>query len=262
MDGWQQRQSSKGRCPFNFSLAQNPVDTRGFDPDPLLLPKQADLADQLSVWYYGEALCKIVQYSWLFSSHLMSFAIVCIALDRVRTVYRLMHIEKNGKVPRSSATQLAFVKRLIVAAYVISAVLSVPQFHVWRVIEGENFSQCTTIWHYERASKYEKNPENYEMDVYPLERFYTLFHLLTVFWIPFLMLFCAYLYIVVYLFWYSLKPYSLSTGSPRFVKHSCEVDSNENLSLWNNCAPTSPVPVSTGSIKSGKFLLSSRFDML
>jgi len=196
-------------------------------------------------WYYGEILCKVVQYSWLFSSHLMSFAIVCIALDRVRTVYRLMHIEKNGKVPGNGASQLTFVKRLIITSYIVSAVLSLPQFYVWTVIKGENLSQCTTIWHYERASNYQQNPEETEMEVYPWERFYTLCHLLTVFWIPFLMLVCAYFYIVMYLFLYSLRPYSVATGSPRLIKHNCEVDSNDNLSIWNNQAL-----ISRGSIKS------------
>uniref|UniRef100_A0A7E4VZ50 G_PROTEIN_RECEP_F1_2 domain-containing protein n=2 Tax=Panagrellus redivivus TaxID=6233 RepID=A0A7E4VZ50_PANRE len=203
-------------------------------------------------WYYGECLCKIVQYSWLFSSHLMSFAIVSIAIDRVRTVYRLMHIEKNGKVPGNSTSQLVFVKRLIVASYIASAVLSLPQFYAWILIESPNFSQCTTIWHNERALNYVQNPSESSMDVYPLERVYSLFHLLTVFWIPFLMLFFAYLYIVTYLFWYSLRPYSVSTASPKLIKHSVEMDvDSENLNLWNNRnpSPLPPLPTVKGTIK-------------
>jgi hypothetical protein len=42
---------------------------------------------------------------------------------------------------------------------------------------------------------------------YQGERLYTLIHLMTVFWLPFLVIFCAYVYIVVYLFYYSLRPY-------------------------------------------------------
>uniref|UniRef100_A0A914Y992 G-protein coupled receptors family 1 profile domain-containing protein n=1 Tax=Panagrolaimus superbus TaxID=310955 RepID=A0A914Y992_9BILA len=93
----------------------------------------------------------------------MSFAIVSIAIDRVRTVYRLMHIEKCGKVPGNSASQLVFVKRLIIATYIASAILSLPQFFAWKVIKGENFSQCTTVWHFERANNYQQNPNDTEM---------------------------------------------------------------------------------------------------
>ena len=44
-----------------------------------------------------------------FCFHLMSFGVVSIALDRLRTVYGLVRMERTGRMPRSSR-QFRFVK--------------------------------------------------------------------------------------------------------------------------------------------------------
>ncbi|CAD5234924.1 unnamed protein product [Bursaphelenchus xylophilus] len=198
-------------------------------------------------WNGGEFMCKAVQYAWDFCFHLMSFGVVGIAVDRLRTVYRLMHMEKNGQ--RSSIRpndQLRFVRRLIMFCYMGAAMFSVPQWFVWTTVDMKTWSQCTTIWHKLRALQYLHNQEIAES--YIGERLYTMFHLLTVFWFPFIILFVAYLYIVVYLFCYSLRPYSISTGPGTLFRMGSETDSNLNLNLWQN-AGTPPNSCLNGSTK-------------
>uniref|UniRef100_A0A915PHW2 G-protein coupled receptors family 1 profile domain-containing protein n=1 Tax=Meloidogyne floridensis TaxID=298350 RepID=A0A915PHW2_9BILA len=106
-------------------------------------------------WSAGEFLCKAMQYSWDFCFHLMSFGVLSIALDRLRTVYGLMRMEKTGKMAGAVASrQIRFVKRLILLSYVGAALVSVPQWFVWTTIDMRTWSQCTTIWHKIRAIEY------------------------------------------------------------------------------------------------------------
>lgn len=158
-----------------------------------------------------------------FCFHLMSFGVVGIAVDRLRTVYRLMHINKDSRSPNK---QLKFVRELIIFCYVGAAILSLPQWFVWTTVDMKTWSQCTTIWHKLRAMQYLHNQEF--TDIYEAEQWYAIFHLITVFWLPFLVLFLAYLYIVVFLFCYSIRPYSRANEEPsNLLKHDATADSNE-----------------------------------
>uniref|UniRef100_A0A1I8BDF2 G_PROTEIN_RECEP_F1_2 domain-containing protein n=1 Tax=Meloidogyne hapla TaxID=6305 RepID=A0A1I8BDF2_MELHA len=148
----------------------------------------------------------------------MSFGVLSIALDRLRTVYGLMRMEKTGKMAGGVASsQIRFVKRLtvklfqrlILLSYVGAALVSVPQWFVWTTIDMRTWSQCTTIWHKIRAIEYIHGGEPTES--FTGEKIYTLLHLLTVFWLPFLAILAAYVYIVLFLFLYSLRP---STARP------------------------------------------------
>ncbi|KAI6190727.1 Gonadotropin-releasing hormone receptor [Aphelenchoides bicaudatus] len=188
-------------------------------------------------WLGGEFLCAAIQFAWDFSFHL---------LIGLRTVYMLMHNSQNA---RSSVKQLKFVKKLIVFCYVGAALFSIPQWFVWTTIDMRTWTQCTTIWHVKRAIQYINNQAI--TDSYEDERIYTMFHLLTVFWLPFIVLFIAYLYIVVFLFCYSIRPYAISNDANLLRNEAA--DSNENLQLWpNQCSGTPPLTFGVnGSIRSG-----------
>ncbi|KAI1730890.1 7 transmembrane receptor (rhodopsin family) domain-containing protein [Ditylenchus destructor] len=206
-------------------------------------------------WKGGEFLCKAMQYSWDFCFHLMSFGVVGIAIDRLRTVYSLMHMEKTGRSLCRTSKQLLFVKRLIVSCYIGAAVFSVPQWFVWTTIDMRTWSQCTTIWHKLRAIQYMEGHEFTES--FDGERLYTAVHLMTVFWLPFLILFLAYFYIVVYLFWYSIRPqYSDPAAQKPSVlsERNGSDESAETVRLWQNgghATSTPPLQPHNGSIKSG-----------
>ncbi|KAF7632942.1 G_PROTEIN_RECEP_F1_2 domain-containing protein [Meloidogyne graminicola] len=180
-------------------------------------------------WSAGEFLCKAMQYSWYFEAffsdfcfHLMSFGVLSISLDRLRTVYGLMRMEKTGKMAggvasqqirpgplNQSRLQRLLFQRLILICYIAAALVSVPQWFVWTTIDMRSWSQCTTVWHKRRAIEYIEGSEPTES--FTGEKIYTLLHLLTVFWLPFLGIFAAYVYIVLFLFLYSLRP---STSHP------------------------------------------------
>jgi hypothetical protein len=89
----------------------------------------------------------------------------------------------------------------------------------------KTWSQCTTIWHKLRAIQYLHNQEFTES--YDGERLYTMLHLLTVFWLPFTILFIAYLYIVIFLFCYSIRPYAIAKDDPTNLLRRETIDSNE-----------------------------------
>uniref|UniRef100_A0A9J2Q536 G-protein coupled receptors family 1 profile domain-containing protein n=1 Tax=Ascaris lumbricoides TaxID=6252 RepID=A0A9J2Q536_ASCLU len=102
------------------------------------------------VWPFGAFLCKAVQYSWMFAHHSMSFAIVSIAIDRVKTVYDLMAMRERGRMapPKS---KIRCIKRMIVLTYLGAAIFSLPQWLAWTTADLVSWSQCTTIWHKQRA---------------------------------------------------------------------------------------------------------------
>ena len=103
----------------------------------------------------------VLNFSRDFCFHLMSFGVLSIALDRLRTVYGLMRMEKTGKMAGAVASrQIRFVKvnkfilgagpfiyiplqrltiiifqRLILLSYVGAALVSVPQWFVWTTID-------------------------------------------------------------------------------------------------------------------------------
>ncbi|KAL3103207.1 hypothetical protein niasHS_002393 [Heterodera schachtii] len=171
-------------------------------------------------WSAGTFLCKAMQYSWDFCFHLMSFGVVSIALDRLRTVYGLMRMERTGRISRPSQ-QMLFVRRLIIWCYLGAALVSLPQWFVWTTIDLKDWSQCTTIWHKLRVLEFLDRKESTESFIG--ERLYTAVHLATVFWLPFVVILAAYVYIVLFLFFYSLRPLSSrrfsSPSSASFCSH-------------------------------------------
>ncbi|KAI6241844.1 Gonadotropin-releasing hormone receptor [Aphelenchoides fujianensis] len=189
------------------------------------------------------------KYSWDFCFHLMSFGVVGIAVDRLRTVYRLMNMSTNTDI-QTPRKQLNFVRRLIIFCYAAAALFSVPQWFVWTTIDMESWSQCTTIWHKLRAIQYLHNQKITES--FEGERLYSIFHLFTVFWFPFIVLFAAYLYIVVFLFCYSIRP-AVNAEEPagllRVNNNDSDSGDGENMHLWPN--GSTPPTAWNGSIRSG-----------
>uniref|UniRef100_A0A915DDY9 G-protein coupled receptors family 1 profile domain-containing protein n=1 Tax=Ditylenchus dipsaci TaxID=166011 RepID=A0A915DDY9_9BILA len=109
----------------------------------------------------------------------------------------------------------------------------------------KTWSQCTTVWHKLRALQYLEEQEFTEN--FDGERVYTSVHLMTVFWVPFLILFLAYFTL---LFTFLEKPRANSLLDP-----TASDGSGENVSLWQNGASSTPtLPIRNGSIKSGGML--------
>ncbi|VDK48451.1 unnamed protein product [Anisakis simplex] len=181
------------------------------------------------VWPFGAFLCKAVQYSWMFAHHSMSFAIVSIAIDRAKTVHDLMAMRERGRVMAPNS-KINCIKRMIVLTYLGAAALSLPQWLAWTTADLGSWSQCTTIWHQQRAKDFLSGHE-YRYFFY-WEQIYTIVHLTTMFWGPFVILFLSYACITLSLFLYSMK--STNESATAAELHRIDADDKLVKSISNN----------------------------
>ncbi|KAJ8718485.1 hypothetical protein PYW08_002722 [Mythimna loreyi] len=88
-------------------------------------------------WYAGNIACKLFKFLQMFALYLSTFILVLIGVDRWLAV----------KYPMRSMATATRSGRLVIIAWVLSVVLSVPQAVVFRVAQGpfiEEFHQCVT----------------------------------------------------------------------------------------------------------------------
>ncbi|KAG6456791.1 hypothetical protein O3G_MSEX009949 [Manduca sexta] len=88
-------------------------------------------------WYAGNIACKIFKFLQMFALYQSTFILVLIGVDRWLAV----------KYPMKSMATATRSGRLVVIAWVLSVVLSIPQTVVFRVAKGpfvEEFYQCVT----------------------------------------------------------------------------------------------------------------------
>ncbi|XP_075979736.1 gonadotropin-releasing hormone receptor-like [Anticarsia gemmatalis] len=88
-------------------------------------------------WYAGNIACKLFKFLQMFALYLSTFVLVLIGVDRWLAV----------KYPMRSMATATRSGRLVIIAWVLSLVLSVPQAVVFRVAQGpfiEEFHQCVT----------------------------------------------------------------------------------------------------------------------
>ncbi|XP_014365357.2 gonadotropin-releasing hormone receptor [Papilio machaon] len=97
-----------------------------------------EAAWSLSVqWYAGNVACKMFKFSQMFALHLSTFILVLIGVDRWLAV----------KYPMKSLATATRSSKLIIIAWILSFILSVPQAIIFRVAKGpfiEEFYQCVT----------------------------------------------------------------------------------------------------------------------
>lgn len=156
---------------------------------------RASTPRRLFQWYGGDFLCRLCKFFYTFSFYLNSFIVVSIALDRLYTTYHLNEFK--------AAAALKNVRIMISIAWVAATLLSLPQMYIFRVFvfEESHFEQCAPIWtiyHYYIQQNTEYNiPVSDEIiadatRVMEWERLYNWLHLLTIFWIPALIIVASY----------------------------------------------------------------------
>ncbi|OQV24839.1 Adenosylhomocysteinase [Hypsibius exemplaris] len=90
-------------------------------------------------WLAGNASCKTVKFMQMFSLYASTFVITAISIDRCLVIANPL---------RSS--QRSFVSGLIIAAWLLAALLSTPQIYIFRLekapflIDGQELWQCCT----------------------------------------------------------------------------------------------------------------------
>uniref|UniRef100_A0A158R4K6 G_PROTEIN_RECEP_F1_2 domain-containing protein n=1 Tax=Syphacia muris TaxID=451379 RepID=A0A158R4K6_9BILA len=152
-------------------------------------------------WPFGTVACKGVVYLWMFSHHLMSFAIMIIAIDRAKTVWDLMKMKIKGRMP-SAKVKIKCIKMMITLSYIMAALFSLPQWFVWSSYMFGNWSQCTTMWQAAKARDFTEKKEDWKY-FFQWETIYSIVHLFSMFWIPFLIVIISYACIMVSLCYYS-----------------------------------------------------------
>ncbi|VDN17805.1 unnamed protein product [Gongylonema pulchrum] len=167
----------------------------------------------------------------MFVHHSMSFAIVCIAIDRVKTVFDMMEMKKRGRLASSShrlgCTKACCLFKMIILTYLAAAVFSTPQWFVWTTADLNSWAQCTTIWHKIRAQHFLSGSNEVEY-TFIGEQIYTIVHLITMFWGPIVVLIISYTCIaIITIFYTARQPFSSSTSL--ITKPSSMVELSEKL---------------------------------
>lgn len=125
--------------------------------------------------------CKIVKFLSLFSLYLSSNIVACISIDRSITV---------GKPLQFNMTSTKSVKGLTLFSWIVAAMCSAPQLYFWRtyVLQFDEISvrHCTNL---QKIGEVEKDSSQQLMRLWTG---YTCFHLITVFWVPLLIMIISY----------------------------------------------------------------------
>lgn len=132
----------------------------------------------------GNGLCKLLKFGSLFSLYLSSNIVACMSIDRAVTVVRPLS---------STMSSTKSVKWLIGASWTSAIVCSLPQLYFWRTFTANigqiNFTYCTNV---HKISEIEHVRDTASQ----LWFGYTCFHLIMVFWIPFLAVLISYAFIL------------------------------------------------------------------
>uniref|UniRef100_A0A673JJ67 Type II GnRH receptor n=1 Tax=Sinocyclocheilus rhinocerous TaxID=307959 RepID=A0A673JJ67_9TELE len=125
-------------------------------------------------WYAGNGLCKLLCFLKLFAMQTSAFILVVISLDRHHVILR----------PLDSLNAHHRNRRMLLLAWSLSALIASPQLFIFRTVKAESvdFTQCVTHgsfrerWH---------------------ETAYNMFHFVTLYVIPLLVMSCCYTCILI-----------------------------------------------------------------
>ncbi|KAM3842761.1 gonadotropin-releasing hormone II receptor-like [Diretmus argenteus] len=125
-------------------------------------------------WYAGDIMCKVLCFLKLFAMHSAAFILVVVSLDRHHAI---LH-------PLDSLDAGLRNKRMLLVAWMLSLLLASPQLFIFRAIkaDGVDFTQCVThgsFWHRWQ------------------ETAYNMFHFVTLYVVPLLVMSCCYTRILI-----------------------------------------------------------------
>ncbi|XP_070822224.1 gonadotropin-releasing hormone II receptor-like [Chaetodon trifascialis] len=127
-------------------------------------------------WYGGDALCKLLCFLKLFAMHASAFILVVISLDRQHAI---LH-------PLDALSAHRRNRRMLVLAWSLSLLLASPQLFFFRAVrvEAVDFTQCAT--HGSFLHRWQ-------------ETVYNMFHFITLYVIPLLVMSCCYSRILLHI---------------------------------------------------------------
>ncbi|XP_044215384.1 gonadotropin-releasing hormone II receptor-like isoform X1 [Thunnus albacares] len=127
-------------------------------------------------WYGGDALCKLLCFLKLFAMHASAFILVVISLDRQHAI---LH-------PLDALSAHCRNRRMLLLAWSLSLLLASPQLFIFRAIQahGVDFTQCATHGSFSRRWQ---------------ETLYNMFHFITLYIVPLLVMSCCYSRILLHI---------------------------------------------------------------
>ncbi|XP_021169261.2 gonadotropin-releasing hormone II receptor isoform X2 [Fundulus heteroclitus] len=127
-------------------------------------------------WYGGDALCKLLSFLKLFAMHASAFILVVISLDRHHAI---LH-------PLDALSAHHRNRCMLLLAWSLSLLLASPQLFIFRTIrvDSVDFTQCAS--HGSFSHRWQ-------------ETVYNMFHFITLYVIPLLMMSCCYSRILLHI---------------------------------------------------------------
>ncbi|KAK5967350.1 7 transmembrane receptor [Trichostrongylus colubriformis] len=176
-------------------------------------------------WRGGDLLCRVVKMMHTVAFQSSSNVIVCIALDRLLSVFSATRHSPDKANRR--------IRLMLAAAWTTAFIIGLPQLAVWRSyvpFQHINWSQCLQIWEIARL----ENP-SFKGRLFDAESWYSIAHIGLIFWIPALIVVICYVIVLTWVFVNS-RP-SISRGGNRngSLQTGCEtVDTVlTRTSEWN-----------------------------
>ncbi|KAK7146671.1 hypothetical protein R3I94_009491 [Phoxinus phoxinus] len=125
-------------------------------------------------WLAGDGVCKIMCFLKLFAMQTSAFVLVVISVDRHQAILR----------PLDSLNAHRRNRRMLVTAWSLSALIASPQLFIFRTVraESEDFTQCVTHGSFQERWQ---------------ETAYNMFHFVTLYVIPLLVMSCCYTCILI-----------------------------------------------------------------
>ncbi|TNN02040.1 hypothetical protein fugu_009527 [Takifugu bimaculatus] len=164
-------------------------------------------------WHGGDALCKVLCFLKLFAMYASAFILVVISLDRHHVILHPLNSIKAHKRNR----------QMLLVAWTLSILLATPQLFIFRAVrmEAADFTQCATHGSFSRRWQ---------------ETVYNMFHFITLYVVPLLVMSCCYSRILLHIhlqhlrekgIWYWFQPDMLRV-TPEYVHHVLFVFGNLN----------------------------------
>ncbi|XP_056902509.1 gonadotropin-releasing hormone II receptor-like isoform X1 [Takifugu flavidus] len=127
-------------------------------------------------WHGGDALCKVLCFLKLFAMYASAFILVVISLDRHHVILHPLNSIKAHKRNR----------QMLLVAWTLSILLATPQLFIFRAVrmEAADFTQCATHGSFSRRWQ---------------ETVYNMFHFITLYVVPLLVMSCCYSRILLHI---------------------------------------------------------------
>ncbi|KAK6747778.1 hypothetical protein RB195_000771 [Necator americanus] len=176
-------------------------------------------------WRGGDLLCRVVKMMHTVAFQSSSNVIVCIALDRLFSVFSATRHSPDKANRR--------IRIMLSAAWIIAFMIGLPQLFVWRSyvpFEHLNWSQCLQIWEIARIEN-----ATIRGRLFDAESWYSIAHIGLVFWIPALIVVMCYVIVLTWVFINSRPSISISGKRTGSLQTGCEtVDTMlTRASEWN-----------------------------